>query len=268
MTAVSVITIVRNDLPSLKDTALSVLEQVGVEFEYIVVDGSDTPDTAQLHAQLRASGAVLLVGQDDGIYDAMSKGVVAATSELIIFMNAGDRFARATSLATLVDCVSSGGHHWAYARAAVLRDGRPWRKPVGISPYSLIRHAYVRAAICHQSVIMSKQFFLALGGFNGKYGLQSDVALLLSAGRIAKPGVVGTIEVLYDATGVSSSNVSAALRNKSRIRSDVLGLGPLARRLDGLFTAGQCRYVQVRQVLGRGKLFLQRRSRFPKWPGR
>ena len=260
MSAVSVITIVRNDFPSLDATVSSVLEQASVDLEYIVVDGSDTPDTARLHAKLRDRGAVLLSGKDEGIYDAMSKGVALATSELIIFMNAGDRFAKATSLSALVDCVSSGQHRWAYARAAVLRDGRPWRRPVGIAPYSLMKHAYVRAAICHQSVIMSKQLFLALGGFNARYGLQADVALLLSAGKIAKPGVVRTVEVLYDATGVSASNVSAALRNKSQIRSDVFGFGPVARRLDSAFTTGQHLYVRLRQVMARVKLSVRRHT--------
>ena len=266
--AVSVITIVRNDLPSLEKTAVSVLDQLGVDFEYIVVDGSDTPDTAALHPRLRASGAVLLIGRDGGIYDAMSKGVAIATSEYVIFMNAGDRFARETSLAALVSCVSLGGHRWGYARAAVLRDGRPWRRPVGIYPYSLIRHAYVRAAICHQSVIMSREFLLTLGGFNSRYGLQADVALLLSAGQMAKPGVVRSVEVHYDATGVSSNDVSSTLRNKSRIRCDVFQYSPLARQLDQLFTMAQCRYVQARQLLGRVKFVLQRHSYFPKAPDR
>lgn len=262
MPDISVITIVRNDLPALAGTAASVLSQSGVDYEFIVVDGSDTPDTTQIHHQLKAAGAQLLIGLDSGIYDAMSKGATAAVGQYLIFMNAGDSFAAPTSLKALFDCLTRGGHQWAYARAAVMRDGRPWRKPVGIYPYWTIRHAYARAAICHQSVLMSRSLYLALGGFDPVYGLQADVALLLAAGRAAKPGVLRQVEVHYDATGISTVHVESALRNKSRIRSDLFSYRATARALDSVFTEAQWRYVKLRQRLARVKLaLLHRRTR-------
>ncbi|MBU6279605.1 MAG: glycosyltransferase [Actinomycetales bacterium] len=258
-TAVSVITVVRNDVAGLEQTAASVLAQDLPGLDFVVIDGSDTDETSRLHDSLIAKGANLSCGPDKGIYDAMTKGVALAKGDYLVFMNAGDFFADGSTLSTMVEQISSRNAQWGYCRAQIEKQGSKWRAPVGIVPYSVFRHAYLRAAICHQSVMMRRDFFLRLGGFKPKYGLQADVGLLLAAGRESSPVVVPIIGVRYDAAGASSEHLGRALRNKSLIRKDVLQLTRLGAALDYLFTSLQVIYVLGRRCFAPMKRLFRRK---------
>ena len=89
---VSVVTINYNMAAALDGTIHSVLAQSWPALEYIVIDGGSTdasPDVIRSHA---ARLAHWVSARDGGIYDAMNKGVAAATGDWVIFMNAGDAF--------------------------------------------------------------------------------------------------------------------------------------------------------------------------------
>jgi glycosyltransferase involved in cell wall biosynthesis len=89
---VSIITICYNCKADLEKTMASVVAQTYTEKEYIVVDGGSTDGTADLLEQQRDNIDVCISEPDDGIYDALNKGVSRATGEWIICMNAGDVF--------------------------------------------------------------------------------------------------------------------------------------------------------------------------------
>ncbi len=90
----SIITIVRNDSPGLLRTRASIAAQVGTSnFEWVVVDGASTDGTAQLALSLDESYASAVSEPDDGIFDAMNKGLERAVGTFVVFLNAGDSFA-------------------------------------------------------------------------------------------------------------------------------------------------------------------------------
>ncbi|MEC8362353.1 MAG: glycosyltransferase, partial [Bacteroidota bacterium] len=79
---ISVITVCYNAASTLKDAVDSVLGQVPdgeapFELEYIVVDGGSTDDTLDLLASYSERIATLISEPDQGLYDAMNKGVQA-----------------------------------------------------------------------------------------------------------------------------------------------------------------------------------------------
>jgi len=89
---ISVITICYNAIANIEETMLSVLKQRYDKVEYIVIDGGSkdgTLDIIKKHANRLAYWAS---EPDQGIYDAMNKGIARATGEWINFMNAGDIF--------------------------------------------------------------------------------------------------------------------------------------------------------------------------------
>ncbi len=92
----SIVTNSLDDLAGLKTTAASVGEQTLFDYEWIVVDGGSQDGTRQwLDAQ---TDLTWVSEPDQGIYDAMNKGLDRATGDYVIFMNAGDAFADPTVL--------------------------------------------------------------------------------------------------------------------------------------------------------------------------
>ena len=90
---VTIITVCRNHAKELERTIRSVESQTWQEKEYLVIDGASTDDTLNVIKAHEASITRWVSEPDQGIYDAMNKGVKMAQGEWVIFMNAGDTFA-------------------------------------------------------------------------------------------------------------------------------------------------------------------------------
>ena len=90
---VTIITVCRNHAKELERTIRSVESQTWQEKEYLVIDGASTDDTLDVIKAHEVSITRWVSEPDQGIYDAMNKGVRMARGEWVIFMNAGDTFA-------------------------------------------------------------------------------------------------------------------------------------------------------------------------------
>ena len=90
---VSVITVCYNAIRGIEKTIQSVISQSHDDIEYIVIDGGSTDGTIDVIQKYRDKIAYFVSEPDGGIYDAMNKGIKAATGEWINFLNAGDVFA-------------------------------------------------------------------------------------------------------------------------------------------------------------------------------
>ncbi|MGX9728407.1 MAG: glycosyltransferase family 2 protein [Candidatus Electronema sp. VV] len=85
----SIITVCLNAKDGLKKTLHSIEQQTFNNFEWIVIDGNSTDGTVEL---LRNHPRVnkLISEPDEGIYDAMNKGIAISSGEYLLFLNAGD----------------------------------------------------------------------------------------------------------------------------------------------------------------------------------
>ena len=95
---ISVVTIVYNDVNNIEATILSVLLQDYPNIEYIVIDGGSTDGTVNIIEKYSNKIRYWISERDNGIYDAMNKGIKQATGEWINFMNSGDRFYNKNSI--------------------------------------------------------------------------------------------------------------------------------------------------------------------------
>lgn len=98
---VTIVTVVYNAVDTIESTLQSVLSQDYGNVEYVVIDGGSTDGTIDVLNRYRDQIAYLVSERDDGVYDAMNKGVSAATGEWIGVMNAGDVFSSNDVLARI-----------------------------------------------------------------------------------------------------------------------------------------------------------------------
>lgn len=86
----SIITVVFNDVNHIEGTINSVLSQSYKDFEYIIVDGGSTDGTASIILKYQDNISFFITEKDEGIYDAMNKGISYCRGRWVCFMNSGD----------------------------------------------------------------------------------------------------------------------------------------------------------------------------------
>jgi putative colanic acid biosynthesis glycosyltransferase len=102
----SIITIVRNDLPGLTTSCDSLEPILASDIEHVVVDGSTESDVRNFLSVRRMGRLKWISGPDNGIYDAMNKGLTLASGSYVLFLNAGDRLQSPFPMAALRTLIS------------------------------------------------------------------------------------------------------------------------------------------------------------------
>tara|TARA_B100000963_G_scaffold273605_1_gene241817 strand:- start:4 stop:774 length:771 start_codon:yes stop_codon:yes gene_type:complete len=87
---ISIITVALNSANTIEDTIKSIISQDYKNIEYIVIDGGSTDRTLEIIKKYKSNISFFSSEQDDGIYDAMNKGIVAATGDIIGILNSDD----------------------------------------------------------------------------------------------------------------------------------------------------------------------------------
>lgn len=89
---ISIITVVYNGEQFLEETIQSVINQTYDNIEYIIIDGGSTDGTVDIIKEHEEKIDYWVSKKDNGIYDAMNKGIDLVSGDWINFMNAGDSF--------------------------------------------------------------------------------------------------------------------------------------------------------------------------------
>lgn len=99
---ITVVTVCFNAVSTIEQTICSILGQTYKNIEYIIIDGASTDGTLEILNKY--SDHIKWISEpDDGIYDAMNKGVKMATGDYIQFIGSDDCFVNSTALERLVE---------------------------------------------------------------------------------------------------------------------------------------------------------------------
>lgn len=98
---ITIVTVVYNGENFLEETILSVIEQNYDNIEYIIIDGGSTDGTLDIIKKYEHAIDYWVSEKDQGIYDAMNKGIYLATGDWISFINGGDSFYSTTVLSSI-----------------------------------------------------------------------------------------------------------------------------------------------------------------------
>lgn len=130
---ISVITVCYNSAATIGETLASVAAQRDVAIEHVVIDGGSTDGTMAIVDRYRDTVAYAVSERDRGIYDAMNKGLAAASGDVVAYLNADDFYAADDSLAAVADAFLSTGCDFVYGDIEMIdsagRVARAWKTP-------------------------------------------------------------------------------------------------------------------------------------------
>ena len=169
---ISVITPTFNSGAKIAATIASVLSQREGLYEFLVIDGGSADDTL---AHLRARGSALryLSEPDQGIYDAMNKGIRLTSGEFLYFLGAGDRLLPGVleAVAAEIRKLSCQGQT---SRPTLLYGNVDWSHYSRPYDGRFNRFKLLRRNICHQAIFYQRSVFERLGFYNTKYRSLAD----------------------------------------------------------------------------------------------
>lgn len=89
---ISIVTVSFNSALTIEETIASVLEQDYENFEYIIIDGGSTDGTVDIIEKYAEHLAYYVSESDNGLYDAMNKGIAKATGDIVGMINSDDYY--------------------------------------------------------------------------------------------------------------------------------------------------------------------------------
>jgi glycosyltransferase involved in cell wall biosynthesis len=104
---VSIITATYNSASTIKDTMDSVQTQDYPDIEHIIVDGKSTDDTLKILSSYEAHISNMISESDQGIYDAMNKGIAMATGDIVAILNSDDFYEHTSVISEVVKVFES-----------------------------------------------------------------------------------------------------------------------------------------------------------------
>ncbi|WDF62891.1 glycosyltransferase family 2 protein [Flavobacterium sp. KACC 22763] len=99
---ISIITVVYNNERTIKDALESVLGQTYKDIEYVIIDGKSKDNTVSIIKEYEDKLGYFVSEKDNGLYDAMNKGIQSATGDIIGILNSDDLYQDSEVLADVM----------------------------------------------------------------------------------------------------------------------------------------------------------------------
>ena len=173
---ISIVTVVRNGVKTIEDTIHSVRDQSYHDVEHIIVDGASTDGTMDVVNRYRDGFAVVISEPDQGIYDAMNKGIAAASGDVIGILNADDIYQDETVLRQVAEAHSDPDLDACYANLVYVDSKqtekvvRRWRSQA-FEP-GLCFKGWMPA---HPTLFLKKRVYQSVGEYDTGLRFQSDL---------------------------------------------------------------------------------------------
>lgn len=177
---VSVITVCYNAEEFIEKAINSVLKQTYESLEYIIIDGASTDNTVLIIKKYKSKIAFFLSEPDKGMYEAMNKGMKAATGDILYFLNSDDTFYDEYVVENIVKVFQKNDDVELIYGPIIIRD--PTTNESFIKPHDHITKSFfIYNAICQQGTFYKAGVFKKCGQFNDTYKIVGDYEWILRA---------------------------------------------------------------------------------------
>ena len=216
----TVIVVCFNEQKRIGKTLESILRQTYKNIECIIVDGGSKDGTLELietyqEEFIRAGTKTQVISEpDQGIYDAMNKGIKCAAGEWIYFLNAGDDFYEEETVRKVFD--NRKKEDEILIGKIIFFDGYLGK----VVEQCRVEELKENMVFCHQAIFALKEL-LQTHYFKTSYRYCADYEWLLAMymnGR--KIRCIDTVIANYDADGISNNYAELSKREMQRIRKE------------------------------------------------
>ncbi len=218
---ISVITAVFNRQQTIGRAIQSVQEQSYDDIEHVIIDGASTDGTLKVIEKNRAENTMIISEADNGIYDAINKGIRLSSGDVIGLMHSDDVYVSESVLSKVAKVFSDPLVDAVYGDVVFFRENEPEKH---VRRYSSKRFSPAMLAWglmpAHTSLFIRKRVFDRFGLYKTDYKIAADfefVARIFSNGKL---NAVYLPEVLVRMAigGVSTGG----LKNTLRLNQEVL----------------------------------------------
>ena len=209
---ISIITITFNSAKTIRRALDSVQSQTYKDIEHIVVDGASTDGTRQIiESYAAAHKNVRWISEpDDGIYNAINKGIAMATGDVIGFLHSDDVFHSADSIEKIAETFANTDTDVVYGDLQYCHEGKVVRrwKSNAFHPRAL-KYGWMPP---HPTVYVRREVYEQVGKYDEWFRISADYDMML---RIFTGGYtshyIPEVLVSMETGGASNKNTRARL---------------------------------------------------------
>ncbi|MFY0687758.1 MAG: glycosyltransferase [Cyclobacteriaceae bacterium] len=215
MIKLSIVTVVRNDANGLERTLQSVIAQTFKDLEYVVIDGNSSDDTISVIERNENQIDKWISEADNGIYDAMNKGINISKGEWVIFLNAGDEFANENVLESVFK-EEEATDKIIYGDSILIgKDQQTHMKAKTFSRNNLV--LWGTRVLCHQAIFVKRA---VLGSYDLNYLLKAELNWyfdLLTNVKASNIRQIPEAIVKYELGGIGEQRIFLNLREHIKV---------------------------------------------------
>ena len=177
---ISIITTCYNRVGTLRDAIEIVLSQDYPHIEYIVVDGASTDGSLEVIAAYRDRIAVVISEPDNGMYEALNKGIRAATGDVIGVVHSDDTLYDRHVISEIAETFRNTNADFVYSNGLFVKHDQP-DKPVR----DWISGSYSKRKVkfgwlpLHPTCYIRRETMLRTGLYDESYRIAADSDLLV-----------------------------------------------------------------------------------------
>ena len=220
----SIITIVYNNARDIERTMLSVLDQTYPNIEYVVIDGGSTDGTLAIIKKYESRITKLVSEKDEGIYDAMNKGLAIATGDYVLFMNSGDELYNKDTVTSVFATADNADIY--YGETEMINDaGENLGQRRHKAPAKLTWKSFKYGmSVSHQAIYIKRSLTQP---YDREYQLSADIDWIINAIKKAKKiANVNQYVAKYLVGGMSKKKHRQSLKERFEIMKHHYGLVP------------------------------------------
>lgn len=235
---INIITVCFNNLTGLKKTYKSILGQSYNHFNWMVIDGKSNDGTVEFLEQVKQENQIEIIYKsedDDGIYDAMNKGIDLSNGDYLLFLNAGDELSSDNVLSDVFDnrkhmpSIIYGNYY------RELKNG-----DLALIKAKPIRYIYHSLPTSHQAIFYNRSAIDTLR-YRLDYHVSSDYyftsQLMKNLDCIAKKDyvIINKPIAVFEYNGMSRNNLSGLYKDAFDIQKEVWQLNIIFRIFSYMF---------------------------------